>query len=535
MRRNLMLLLAALQVCLGETPIELARKQVVADLTAVARQSAITRRAIAGPTPGANIAPFLDTVQDQAVVGSLATYFATLAVNGSFGSVLETSNRKKSYAVLANLIEARADKQVGSTDGNQGSTSVALKGIAPDILGFAAEHGAITREQSGNTVTFRGSPAGLVKTLQGKGLLDIYTDYENSPEARFLRRFSFAASFNADDAAKTATAPAPKLQVASWSARAELVNHRDPKLYRYASRFATLAVDPAVPEYRKSRVALIDAVNKWTEYKAWLTALEPSAKALDVDWRKDPDTLQPLLDRFSKLLSDELPKLDDFFGTTPSDVAVKLDAYVEAINPLLNGRSKILKDVSKGTLITADWTTARDASLPDLYTLTGVLEFAPFASSELTINSAWSFYRVEPVNLKRYRDFKLTGQYDRALGQTSDFGPFLFSLAGRYEYIPADTVASGGALSAMISGIDLKSSSAVASRYATQTGVADALKGHLALLQAKLTIPLKGTGLKPPISFTVANRTELIKEKEVRVNFGITLDFDAFLANLKKK
>ena len=82
--------------------------------------------------------------------------------------------------------------------------------------------------------------------------------------------------------------------------------------------------------------------------------------------------------------------------------------------------------------------------------------------------------------------------------------------SGRLEHIPNDTKTPG---------VDA-------------TGVASAtLKGTIKVFQAKLTIPVKGTGTKVPISFTAANRTELIKEKrEIRANFGVTFDLDSIFA-----
>ena len=52
--------------------------------------------------------------------------------------------------------------------------------------------------------------------------------------------------------------------------------------------------------------------------------------------------------------------------------------------------------------------------------------------------------------------------------------------------------------------------------------------------QAKLTLPLGNTGIAFPISVTVANRTELIKEKEVRGQFGFTFDFSKLVSALNK-
>jgi hypothetical protein len=54
--------------------------------------------------------------------------------------------------------------------------------------------------------------------------------------------------------------------------------------------------------------------------------------------------------------------------------------------------------------------------------------------------------------------------------------------------------------------------------------------GNIGLFQSKLTIPVKGSGIKIPISFTYSNRTELIKEKDVRGSIGFTLDLDSIFS-----
>jgi hypothetical protein len=50
--------------------------------------------------------------------------------------------------------------------------------------------------------------------------------------------------------------------------------------------------------------------------------------------------------------------------------------------------------------------------------------------------------------------------------------------------------------------------------------------------QAKLTIPVGDSGLELPLSLTVANRTELVDEKEIRGQFGFTFDFSRLVKGL---
>ena len=51
--------------------------------------------------------------------------------------------------------------------------------------------------------------------------------------------------------------------------------------------------------------------------------------------------------------------------------------------------------------------------------------------------------------------------------------------------------------------------------------------------QFKFTIPVKGSGVKIPLSVTFSNRTEFIKESKVRGNVGITFDLDTIFSKLK--
>ena len=57
--------------------------------------------------------------------------------------------------------------------------------------------------------------------------------------------------------------------------------------------------------------------------------------------------------------------------------------------------------------------------------------------------------------------------------------------------------------------------------------------GIVHLLQGKLTISVKNSGIKIPISFTYSNRTELNTNKEKRGTIGITYDLDSLFAKPK--
>jgi hypothetical protein len=109
---------------------------------------------------------------------------------------------------------------------------------------------------------------------------------------------------------------------------------------------------------------------------------------------------------------------------------------------------------------------------------------------------------------KRIRDFNFSGQVDYKVGSLLGFGDVTFFLSGRYERQMENAMDPMGT-------------------------VVMSTKGDIAVGQIGMRIPIKGTGLKVPISFSFANRTELIKEKEVRGNIGFTFDLDTLFSNVK--
>ena len=124
---------------------------------------------------------------------------------------------------------------------------------------------------------------------------------------------------------------------------------------------------------------------------------------------------------------------------------------------------------------------------------------------------ALNFYRAAPAGVAhQLKSFELTGQFDHPLGSLLSLPAVTLTLAGRLSHLPNDTVASVDA-----------------------TGPAAAVEhGTIGVVQAKLTIPVKGSGVRIPLSITASNRTELIKEKDVRASFGVSFDLDPLIGGL---
>ena len=440
--------------------------------------------------------------------------FQTTFGTGRNGEVvaylIAAHGERQGYKALLQALEARALKQLGSTPGSGGSTSLAMKGLVPDILGVAVESGAINREVSGTTVTFRATPSGVVKALQGEGLVEISSDYANSAASRMAARLSFAASFDTSTGSTPGTFTADGRQLTAWSARAELINHRDPASAEYGVLWK------AVLRNETAYVAAVDAINAalagWPAFTAWQQALEADVKTKVEDQLASDRDIAAAGGRFRTVLQADFAKLEKL-PAMPDAMIKALDGYVAQLTLVQRAIDTVYDFVGRGNLLTIDWSAARSAALPDLYTATGIWEMAFGASrkTDFTLNVALNFYRSAPVGVThQLKSFELTGQFDHPLGSLLSLPAVTLTLAGRLSHLPNDTVGSVDA-----------------------TGPAAAVEhGTIGVVQAKLTIPVKGSGVRIPLSITASNRTELIKEKDVRASFGVSFDLDPLIGGL---
>lgn len=414
------------------------------------------------------------------------------------------------YRALLDALESRADTQIGAAPANKGSTSLVMKGLVPEILGIAVENGALTEETKGTVMTFRTTPSGVVKALQGRGLLDAYVDYAHSPGLRFASRFSAAASFDTSRGPSATTFTGDIRQLASWSARAEIVNHRDAASQRYALLWAGLLRDTT---YQKAAAGVESALGGWTEFEAWEQALADAVEAnVDAGWTKDKNVAAAAV-RFKALIEASLPALQGL-KNVPKPVADALDTYVAQLTRVQKIVNPIYDFAGKGLLVTFDWTTARDKALPDLYTTTAIVEAGLGASrkTDFSLNAAASFYQKQPATASHaFKSFDAAAQLEHPLGTDFALPSATLSIAAKYSYLPNDTVAS------------------------TTAAAGTAGKGSIVFVQGKLSVPIKGSGMKVPLSVTASNRTELIKEKDVRASVGITFDLDSFLTAISAK
>ncbi len=187
------------------------------------------------PTSRKQIIEEMVEAGSAAAKAGVARPFQTTMGQGGRGQIvaylIAAHSDREGYAALLKALEARAQKQVGAVPTAKGSTSLAMKGLAPKILGLAVETGAVTGDVDGSSLTFRATPAGVIKALQNKGLVEMHADYSNSDLQRIASRLSIAAAFDASKGPAAGTFTADSHQLTNWSVRFEIINQRDPAGY----------------------------------------------------------------------------------------------------------------------------------------------------------------------------------------------------------------------------------------------------------------------------------------------------------------
>ena len=177
----------------------------------------------------------------------------------------------------------------------------------------------------------------------------------------------------------------------------------------------------------------------------------------------------------------------------------------------LDTRETILDKIATAPIVTFEYINDRPDNGSSLSTFNLIAEGGFGPRLDLTFNGSITvFNKRSPVaGQGRVRDFQFATQLDVPFGEVGGgIGKPVLSFAGRYERLQEDVTTAGGI-------------------------VAPNTKGGIGVGQLKFTIPVKNSGVRIPLSFSFANRTELIKEKEVRGNFGFSFDPDVLFALFK--
>jgi hypothetical protein len=414
--------------------------------------------------------------------------------------------KKMTPKYLIEASEARLDKQLGASSVNGVSPNLVTHGGVPFILGLAVENGGLTQTGNDTAITFRGNPIGLIHAFKTKGFMEMVKESESDPLQRFLKKTSFAFTFNTTRGREPGVFTGSSQQLASVSARIELINKRVPTLYikdwenflgNEAKRLTRMINDNADK--------LVDPDNEWRD-----RALRNWQAQTQADLTAAPDA------EVSGVLQAALNNLpvDDLEPNTISaltDIANALDAYQ-------TGRESIVDRINNGTVLTFEYLNKREVNEPDTSNFMIIAEKGTAGgrvnftfNGSLTIfnnmTSLRNFVAANPTlpQPRRVRDFQFAGGMDIPFGSMQKFGKFVFFASGKYERLLENAIDDLGL-------------------------ILPNTTGDIAHLQFGLKIPVAKTGFKIPVSVTFANRTELIKENTVKGNFGFSLDLDTLFS-----
>jgi hypothetical protein len=400
----------------------------------------------------------------------------------------------------------RTDKQIGASPGSSGTTSLAVKGGTPSILGWAVESGAATSSISGNTVTIRINPAGFAKAFfYRQGLYEIRDVVTNDTFENILHKFSFGLSFDVTRGTETPVFTGSERQLSAFSARYEFINNRNPlNKHNRAKR------EELFQGQTGNLNKIVDALENLENSQALVKLLSDTNAELDkipidldsaVRLELARDVIEKRMENFSlnELLSEKGADGNDI-GKTFRDSLV---GFTEGSIGFKAARDNFIEEINRGTVVTFEYTNNREVTAPDTSNFRFIWEKGVFGNADFTFNASLTMFNKKPaaMDIKRIKDFAFTLQLDVPLKNRFLLSDSTLAFSVKYLRQPGNVVLPNGF-------------------------VADGTKGDIAFGQAKLTIPFGDTGIKFPISFTFANRNEFVRESFARANFGLTFDFD---------
>ncbi|HEV7646295.1 MAG TPA: hypothetical protein VGO50_20340 [Pyrinomonadaceae bacterium] len=487
-------------------------------------------------------------------------------IKGKMEESMGVSNDKMDLVVKSFLLQsedARMDKQMGADAKTAGTTSLAVKGGVPAFLGWATENGAAEGSITGNTVTFRVNPYGLTEALYrwqtNNGLFRVndatgVSDYFRKDDyfTKFLRNTAIGFSFDITRGTDPPIFIGSKQQLSAVSFRYQFLNRRDPRNSRYAKEWEKYRMEG---QQKYTSIMLNEVFLKLVqcggaggactadsgedvyinpELQQWLVNANNALTAVSSPELAGLSDMTAV-DKIWEILKKEIDKLPTEKLKNDPQVTGAVNSFIQAHLTLDKKRSEMMEKVAKGEVATFEYTNYREVNAPDLSNFRFILSKGFWEGADVTFNGSLTMFNKKPTStdptatVKRIRDFDFTLQADipfssfirraernapmtdssRAL-HTPLIGIPVLTFSGKYQRLQSDAVMPDGVV---------------------KTGT----KGDLAFGQAKLTIPINFNGLsiKLPFSITMSNRTDLIKEKEIRGNFGFTLDIDPFFSALK--
>jgi hypothetical protein len=412
---------------------------------------------------------------------------------------------------------SRTDKQTEASSSSGLSTSAVTKGSVPWLFAFAVEHGALTQSVDGNVITFKGNVANVIKAINAKDYVKSFKLGEDNLFVRNVSRATFGVSFNSSSGNASPTFNTNTF--ASANAHIDLYNHRDPRDSKWTSNFRGLSSSVLVAVANAAgNFNNIVRTGHPAEFAAWHGRAQAILAGLS-DGSTD--------DQIKKALEQIGEDLANTFGGF-ADVQQQAKFTFDAMANYSTQKKAVIEKMNKSPIFSLEYTFTNQGatSLPTSSTqnlsvttkppnLSNVnLIFTGYlgANTQATLNASTTLFSSIPSGTKigTVRDYRVAGQID----------------------VPID-IHSLGTTDLALSALFLSLLEEPLGQQVLVNTVPVSTRGNINLLQAKWSIPMGDGGFKIPISITRSNRTELIKENDIRGTIGISYDFDALFSKLK--
>jgi hypothetical protein len=423
-------------------------------------------------------------------------------------------------ASVAGAVQNRTDQQTTAPAGSPGSTSTTSQGSVPSLLSIATETGALTQSVSGNTTTVQANVPNVIKAINGTKFMDFYRSEPSNRMAQVLSTTSIAASFNTgSSSSSTSTSTSPSL-FSSATAHVDFINHRDPRDAKWFKEWTRLSnsqlqsVANAVPNYEQTLHEKMP-----TQYAQWQTEIQSELGTLAAI--KNPTdsqittTMTAILTDFDTLL----------YSATAQEYAAD---YNKALEAYATADSAVLNEISTSFVFSFEYTFVNQASValpksttqtyslgttaPDLSTFNLILSGGDLfgIKATLTANASATLFTAPSAQLQLapVRDYKISGELDLPIPPIAGSKKSTISVSGLFQDLIQEPLGQS----------------------VTVNGVSVSTRGNIWLGQGKWSIPIGTTGVTIPFSVTGSNRTDLIKETDVKGSFGISYNLDSLFA-----
>ena len=407
--------------------------------------------------------------------------------------------------VYASLVEeGRIDKQVGATGGSSGSTSLVSKGSVPALLGFAVEAGSLYQSISDSVVTFRLNPAGLARALAAGSYVLAGTPPDESALEQVFSRLSVSGSFDLQQGASPGVFTGERSQLREASARFNIINQRDPRHPSHAESVQELS--GRTRELVATVQDLFNLLEDMPGYDDW--RITSATMLADVDLANDAALMEALTeigDDFSRRFGSE-----ERFQQLASSMVETIDSYRTV-------RDSVFAGIANGSTFAFEYAFSRmplpeealssfpvGATVPDLSTARLILSSPIGNVGEATVNGSITIFNSTlPQMQGSLRDVQVAVSVDLRLPEIQSVGRPVLTIAGLGAFLHQQPF-----------GVNV-----------TLQGV-DTADGAIGVFQTKLTFPAGKSGVRIPLSITVANRSEFNTKSEVRGAIGLTFDMD---------